>query len=139
MEDRKNNIWLGLDNGINCINLGSPFWEYIDSKGILGSVYASCIFENNLYLGTNQGLFWKQLNTPGNFNFVSNTGGQVWTLFTYDGRLFCGHDKGTFLISEGRANSIARINGTWSLLNIPSKPNWLPSGQLYRDACAKKN
>ena len=26
-EDDRQNIWLGLDNGIDCINLNSPFWS----------------------------------------------------------------------------------------------------------------
>ena len=61
-EDVDQNIWLGLDNGINCINITSPFSIYNDDKGEIGTVYASAVFNNNLYLGTNQGLFYKNIN-----------------------------------------------------------------------------
>ena len=129
LEDQKSNIWLGLDNGINCINMKSPFMEYIDSKGILGTVYASSIFEDKLYLGTNQGLFWKSLNTKaGEFKQVKNTGGQVWTLVVNDNRLFCGHDKGTLIVDGEEAKSITELKGTWKMLTVPERPELMIQG-----------
>ena len=62
-EDHNSNLWVGLDNGLDCVNLTSPYLSYTDRKGTLGTTYASIIFENNLYLGTNQGLFYKPLDT----------------------------------------------------------------------------
>ena len=32
-EDVENNLWIGLDNGIDCLNLNSPFKNYIDQIG----------------------------------------------------------------------------------------------------------
>ena len=69
-EDIDNNIWLGLDNGINCLNTVSPYRFYYDTNGKLGSVHASIIHNNNLYLGTNQGLFFKELNKGDEFQFI---------------------------------------------------------------------
>jgi hypothetical protein len=50
-----------------------------------------------LYIGTNQGLFYKEYKGNGEFKFIDGTKGQVWSLFEYDGTLFCGHDSGTSL------------------------------------------
>jgi len=57
-EDIDNNVWVGLDNGINCINIKSPIKVFNDDEGKIGTVYTSIIFKGLLYLGTNQGLFY---------------------------------------------------------------------------------
>ena len=112
-EDVDKNLWIGLDNGINCINLKSPINSYIDNTGILGAIYASATHNNKLYIGTNQGLFYKDLNSSSKFEFVQNTKGQVWSLFSYKNTLFCGHDSGTFIINGSSANQIFSGSGTW--------------------------
>jgi ligand-binding sensor domain-containing protein len=43
-QDFENNIWLGLDNGISVININSPFKIYSDDNGVLGTVYASKVY-----------------------------------------------------------------------------------------------
>ena len=60
-EDKDFNLWLGLDNGINCVMTNSPLEVYNDSKGQLGTVYASVRYQNNLYIATNRGLFSEHL------------------------------------------------------------------------------
>ncbi len=117
-EDKKNNIWLGLDNGINCVNNASPFKMYKKESDFLGTIYTSIIFENNIYLGTNQGLFYKEVSSKDNFKFIKNTQGQVWSLVTIDGKLFCGHNSGTFIISNNTAKNIFNVNGTWTISKI---------------------
>ena len=62
-EDYQNNLWLGLDIGISHINLSSQFIVCNDTKGAIGTVYTSVLFEDYLYLGTNQGLFYKRRDT----------------------------------------------------------------------------
>ena len=60
-EDADKNLWIGLDNGINCINLQSPIRSYFDNTGFLGTVYTSFLYKDRLYIGTNQGLFYKKI------------------------------------------------------------------------------
>ena len=112
-EDDDKNLWIGLDNGINCINLQTPVKSFSDETGILGTVYTSILFKEKLYVGTNQGLFCKDFNSANKFKFVAGTKGQVWTLFANDDNLFCGHDSGTFLISNETAKNIFAQSGTW--------------------------
>ncbi|WP_034058048.1 helix-turn-helix and ligand-binding sensor domain-containing protein [Lacinutrix jangbogonensis] len=127
-QDREDNIWLALDNGINCININSPFRIYEDNKGKIGTTYASAIFNDTLYLGTNQGLFYKDYNSEEEFKFIKGTNGQVWCLVEIDNQLFCGHNSGTFLINNSKAKLISNIQGTWVLKKIPEKPNHLLQG-----------
>jgi DNA-binding CsgD family transcriptional regulator len=127
-EDLDHNIWAALDNGICVLNFNSPYKVYNDINGKLGTVYASTIFKNKLYLGTNQGLFSKNLNSRENFSKVLGSQGQVWSLTKYDNQLFCGHNNGTFLVESEGLKEIANIPGTWSVKTIPNKPNLLIQG-----------
>lgn len=127
-EDADNNLWLGLDNGIDCVNLQSPIRSYKDDSGYLGTVYASIKYHDRIYIGTNQGLFYKSASYNDGFHFVTGTKGQVWTLFEYDNQLFCGHDLGTFLVSDSEVHLIFRETGTWKFNTIPNHPNLLLQG-----------
>ena len=97
-EDQQNNLWLGLDNGISCINMQSPFKVYHDYEGVLGSIYTSAVYNDTIYLGTNEGLFYKSINSQDDFQFISGTQGQVWSLVEYNNTLFCCHNTGTFIV-----------------------------------------
>ena len=127
-EDADGNIWLGLDNGISYINTHSPIREYTDRNGELGSVYTSAINGGNLYLGTNQGLFYKNLERNDGFNFIQGTQGQVWNLKVIDQTLFCCHDSGTYTIKDNRAERISSIKGTWNITMLSYNSNLLLQG-----------
>ena len=130
-EDKDQNLWVGLDNGINCINIQSPVHSFTDDTGVLGTVYASASFNGMLYVGTNQGLFCKSNQTNSEFKFINGTKGQVWSLFVYDNTLFCGHDSGTFIISNTSAKSIFSASGTWKFEPVPNNKNQLLQGNYY--------
>ncbi|MGW9686798.1 two-component regulator propeller domain-containing protein [Flagellimonas sp. 2504JD1-5] len=127
-EDQDSNLWLGHDKGLSVINLDSQFNEYIDSEGHLGVVYASIVYENKLYLGTNQGLFWTRLNDAPNFKLIEGTEGQVWNLCKIRDDLFCGHHNGTYLIKEDKAELIADFPGTWDIKPIKGEDDYLIQG-----------
>ncbi|MDP3313572.1 triple tyrosine motif-containing protein [Lutibacter sp.] len=126
-EDKELNLWLGLDNGISVINFNSPITVYNDIHGKLGSVYTAAIFNNNLYLGTNQGLFYKKLGSS-EFNFIKGTDGQVWCFKIYDNTLFCGHNKGTFIVNNNEANLITDVMGTMDIKSIKNNKDILIQG-----------
>ena len=117
-EDINNNIWLGLDNGINCVNITSPIKFYYDKTDFWGTIYTSVLYQGNLYLGTNQGLYFKKFGSDINFQLIDKTQGQVWSLIKIDDELFCGHDSGTFLINGSKATLLADIQGTWDVKKI---------------------
>ncbi len=127
-EDADNNLWLGLDNGISYINLRSPFKVYHDNRGVAGSVYTAALKDNILYLGTNQGLFYKDIALDVDFKFIQGTQGQVWSLNTIGETLFCGHHTGTFIIDGNKAKKIAGIQGTWKVNRLNDSDNYLLQG-----------
>lgn len=130
-EDVDRNLWLGLDNGINCVNLQSPIKSYADDTGFLGTVYTSILHKGRLYVGTNQGLFCKSYGSGADFEFVPGTKGQVWSLHAQEGTLFCGHDSGTFVIDEKGARNIFSQSGTWKFEAVPGRADLLMQGNYY--------
>lgn len=130
-EDFDKNLWVGSDNGINCLNLQSPIHSSTDDTGNLGTVYAAKLFQNKLYVGTNQGLFYKNNKSNEEFKLISGTKGQVWSLFEYENTLFCGHDSGTFIIEDTTAKNIFAKSGTWKLQIVPNKKSLLLQGNYF--------
>ncbi len=130
-EDYENNIWAGLDNGINIINIRSAIRIYNDEEGKLGTVYSSALYNNSLYLGTNQGLFYRSFDDKkGHFKFISGTAGQVWNLFiTGNNELLCGHHKGTFVVRKDKAELVDKTFGTWDFRPVPEMKNTLLQGK----------
>lgn len=127
-QDSENNIWLALNNGINCININSPYSMYRDDRGYLGTVHAASLFANNLYLGTNQGLFYKPLDTQVDFKFIEGTQGAVWCLAQIGDTLFCGHNSGTFIVNNDKAKLVLDVLGTWNIKSLDKENNRLLQG-----------
>ncbi len=132
--DNEKNIWLGLDNGIDYIKINSPI-SYLNPRKEIGTGYTSLIYQNNLYFGTNQGLFFIPFNDLINridqnvsINLITNTKGQVWNLTNIDGNLLCGHNKGSFQIINNKAILISDIQGGWKFMKIPENDNYLIEG-----------
>jgi AraC family transcriptional regulator, chitin signaling transcriptional activator len=127
-EDKDRNIWVGLDNGVSVLNFASFYKVYNDTEGNLGSVYTAALFQGMLYLGTNQGLFYRQTESMNDFEMVPGTKGQVWILKVMDGMLFCGHNSGTFIIDGNTANLICKLPGTWEIKKVENNENLLIQG-----------
>ena len=130
--DGDNNLWLGLDNGIDYVNISSPFTFMYDPEG-LGATYSSLVHRGKLYVGTNHGLFVKDwpegihLDTEG-FRLIPKTVGQVWYLGVHQGAVLCGHDNGAYLIQDERATQISDIRGAWMFLDFAGQENYLIGG-----------
>lgn len=110
--DNSNDLWLGLDNGIAHIEINSPLSFFIDNTGILGSVYSIAAVKNNLYLGSNHGVF-EYSNK--NLHRISNSQGQVWSLTPYKDQLIIGHNDGTYVLESNILRKISPINGGWRM------------------------
>ena len=133
--DPEQNLWAGLDNGIDRIEVNSPLYFYFDKTGRFGTVYSSIIFNNKIYLGTNQGLFYSDWLPGGNnqllqsfdFKLIPGSQGQVWDLSLVDGRLLCGHNDGTFEVRrQCSITKISSVNGGWTIKKF--KNNMLIQG-----------
>lgn len=127
-QDNNKTIWLGTDYGINYVNTNASLKVFYDRKGKIGTVYDAIKHNEYIYLGSNQGLFYKNDKSFDEYKIIPNTSGQVWTLFEFQGTLFCGHNSGTFVIKENKAIKIADISGTWLFREVPDHPELLFQG-----------
>jgi hypothetical protein len=120
-KDISGDLWIGLDEGTSFIDILSPFIRYENFTGNLGTIYTAIRNSDQLYLGTNHGLFVADIYfTRGNYNFrnlriIPNTQGQVWTLSKFDDQILCGHNDGTFVVNESNITWLSDITGGWSL------------------------
>ncbi len=138
-EDHAKNLWIGLDKGIDLIDLTTPLTFFQDKSGKIGTVYAATYFNDKLYVGTNQGVFYKNKD-GGNFKILNGLQGQVWDLKIFDNQLLCGHNSGTFIIKKD--NTISKISeetGGWCLIRHPSKRDVLAQGLYTGVALYQKN
>ncbi|MFS4467782.1 triple tyrosine motif-containing protein [Maribacter sp. 2210JD10-5] len=127
-EDADGNIWTALDNGLDCINMQSYIQEYYDKDGTVGTTYASVVHNQKLYIGTNQGLFYKKLNSNDNLELIKGTKGQVWSLYVHEKELLCGHNSGIFLVEDTKASLITNIAGVWNFRTLPNHQKKLMFG-----------
>ncbi len=122
--DRVNNIWLGLNNGIDYLEYESPL-TYIYPDGELeGTGYSVEIQDDIIYFGTSNGLYhtdWKSDYNPFDkqqFQFIPGTDGQVWGMSTLDDQLILNSHEGAFNINGKNSKRISDFS-TWKhvLLN----------------------
>ncbi|MCC9137890.1 triple tyrosine motif-containing protein [Pontibacter silvestris] len=133
--DKDQNLWAGLDNGIDRVEVNSPLYFFFDKAGKFGTVYSSIIHNNKIYLGTNQGLFYSGWSPGTNqsfqsfdFKLIDNSQGQVWDLSLIDGQLLCGHNEGTFRVEGNTIVRISDVKGGWTIKKLNSNPAYLIQG-----------
>ncbi len=141
-QDQKNNLWLGLDNGLSLIPIGQALLFYKDRKGLIGSVYTAIVHKERLYVGTNRGLFvrdWPLLKQQ-EFELVEGSQGQTWDLIALDGQLLCGHNNGTFIIKENNElEALSDLTGGWQFCRLPDKDDKVIQGTYLGLILLKKN
>lgn len=143
-QDIFSNLWLGLDNGIDYLQINSPFSYFGHSDG-LSAGYATASFDGKLYLGTNQGVFvksWTSLTEEGEqseFSLIEETRGQVWSLNVIDNKLFCGHNKGFYQIERDKASIICNKPGGWLLSQTPHNKDIMIGGSYIGFRLFKKS
>lgn len=115
--DSKNNLWLGLDNGIGFINESSGL-SYLGSSYNVSSVYGSVVHDKMMYVATNRGLFYRSWSTTFNdeqFRMVPGTTGQAWNIQVIDGQLLCSHNTGLLLIAGASVVRSIDAKGYWGV------------------------
>ncbi len=110
--DKQDNLWIGLDKGIDCVRLMSPVRVLNNIRDDYGSGYAAIEHQGTLFLGTNQGVYRIDGNSP---RLIENSLGQVWNIKAIDGRLVCCHNRGLFEISGDRLTPIEEGDGVWNV------------------------
>src|SRR5690606_2757253 len=95
-----------------------------------GTGYTGYLDGDNLYLGTNNGMFSRQLNNSSDYKFqyIPNTEGQVYSINKLSDHLLVGHHHGAFRIQDGEARKISEVLGAWTFLRLRDKPEFIIEG-----------
>jgi DNA-binding CsgD family transcriptional regulator len=139
--DAANNLWCGLDNGIDYVEVQSAFTQVNPDFPLDGTGYNVAVHNDLLYLATSTGLFvtdLKQRYSPvnqRNFQLVAGTTGQNWSLSKVDGDLLLGHHEGTFQLQGDRAVKVGS-DGCWR--TVPFGENGAIAGHYKGLAFLKK-
>lgn len=125
--DKMDNIWLGLDNGIDHVLYNSPISTLFGSN-MYGAGYASMLKGGTLYLGTNQGLYrtgYPIRNSPIPVRLELLMKSQIWCIDTINSAIFIGSDRGLFMLDRHNAiTQITGVPGTWSMVALKSRPGY---------------
>ena len=72
--DRRNNLWLSLNNGICRTEVPSAFTYFNRNTGVHGGISSICRFKGKVYIATSQGVYYLKTHVDDNFdktNFAS--------------------------------------------------------------------
>lgn len=122
--DKNENLWLGLDNGIDCVHLQYPIRQLNEA---VGSGYASCIYQGKLYLGTNQRLYKvdNYLDDDCRIHPVEGPAGQIYSLAVYGNELFCAGANSLYVVDGDHTYQVQGTRGVWEVTPLWQKDKML--------------
>jgi hypothetical protein len=144
--DNMNNVWAGLNRGIDQVLIESPYTIFTDRSGKTEAVITAALYNDILYIGTNKGVFykpWESLFSPtastDNFQMVPGTNGIAWELKVFDNQLICGHNEGTFLIKNpDNIEKLSPVTGGWNIIRVPDADGDFLVQSTYTDLVVYK-
>lgn len=137
--DSNNNVWLGLENGISYLQISSNTNYLIDYKGEFGTVYSSHLKDSLFYLGTNQGLFVKNILLPNSkIKLIDNRIGQIWEIEKIDSQILVGSHEGISILENKKLKFLHKEGGAWLFKKHPKLNDILYVGFYSGIAVFKK-
>lgn len=132
-EDKFHNLWVALNNGIDYLKISLPFSLINEEVEIEGAGYAAIKFNNQIYLGTNNGAFTQKKANDTSFNnpfkLIPKSEGQVYNFSEVENQLILNHHQGAFKLKGDKIHKIYNL-GSWKFMNT-SNPNLILGGN-YR-------
>ena len=109
----------------------SPFSIINEHIGLQGTGYCGLLKNNELYLGTNNGVFYA--NTTDNYstkklNLIPNSTGQVYSLEADEQHILVGHHEGATILKNNIAERIGDVDGAWKYLRPIQNKHILMAG-----------
>ncbi|WP_439127473.1 hypothetical protein [Polaribacter sp.] len=112
--DNNKNIWIATEAGLSYLEFSNLKFIW-DSRSEFGTVYSSLLKDSILYLGTNQGLFKKNIQK---FNskpiLIDNSVEQIWQIYEYENQILIGSHKGVFKLKNNKLQTIHIEGGAWT-------------------------
>ncbi len=132
-EDDFHNLWLALNNGIDYLELRLPFSLINEELGVQGTGYAAKKFNDQVYLGTSNGLFTQKSSSEDfsgkGYEIFPGSEGQVYNFSEVGNDLILNHHRGSFKINGSNLIQFDQM-GSWKVMGT-SIPDLLLEGN-YR-------
>ena len=126
-QDRSENIWLGLDNGIAYLEINTPFSLINQINGLEGTGYAALLHNDSYYFGTNLGLYHAETDSD-SFELVESTKGQIWSLQSLgEGFLINGDGGASYYLNES-VSKISDVRSSWKFYELSRSPGLFLQG-----------
>jgi ligand-binding sensor domain-containing protein len=132
--DNAGNLWLALRNGIDYLEINSPFSLYNSQTKISGAAFTSLLEKTRLYLGTSEGLYYKDWTNGQNalneseFKLIENSEGQTYNLQKIKDLLLLSHHNGAYQIIGNKAFKVSDHHGVWLFQPLAGKPDYILCG-----------
>jgi AraC family transcriptional regulator, chitin signaling transcriptional activator len=126
-ESTEGNVWVLLNNGLDCIDIKAPVSLVFENA----SIYDALVRNNRIYLATNQGVFITPdvrnmaSVTTSDFEKIQGLEGQAWSAQYFEGKALISHDRGVFVVSAD--NSFVKLpdaKGVWKVMPVKHKPGY---------------
>jgi len=133
-KDKTDNLWIGLNNGIDYVAMNSPFTKLLPDQDQEGTAYDAKIYQDNIYLGTSSGLYHQSWQSyfdplkPNKFKRMPGSEGQVWGMDILEEDLFLGHHEGGFLIKNNQLQTLSSTLGNWKMIPLLKHPSYYLMG-----------
>jgi ligand-binding sensor domain-containing protein/DNA-binding CsgD family transcriptional regulator len=132
--DRQQNLWVGTDNGIDCIQVNSPYTFLLPDEELEGAGYGAALTPNTGFFATSNGLYTGTRDPSGGWTAASfarlpGTQGQTWGVQNISGELWVSHHEGPFLLSSPlQARRMGDTGGIWTFAQPVANPQLLIAG-----------
>ncbi|RYY30335.1 MAG: transcriptional regulator [Chitinophagaceae bacterium] len=136
-KDRNNNIWLGLDSGIDFIAFDNAIKHINPSIMNGGSGYTVLAYQDALYFAMSNGIFKLPLPAikdfsyaPDNFQLIAE--GQTWGLSVLNNMLLAGRHDGFFRVTKDSLATVSKTTGYWTFSQVRNDPSSLVIAGNYQ-------
>ena len=140
--DRNNNLWLALDKGIAQIQSSSSL-RYIHAfKPSLGAIYSIAKRNNELIIGTNQGMYFAQYDGARkaivSVDHAPKIKGQVWNISAFDEQIICGNNEETYAVHNANIAGLSPVRGGMCIKKATINQHDVLVQGTYTDICIYK-
>jgi ligand-binding sensor domain-containing protein/DNA-binding CsgD family transcriptional regulator len=133
--DVAGNLWVTLKEGISLIQISSPLSKILDVSNSETKIYCSKIYQNKLYIATDNGAFWMDWEDYKNgqhknvhFQHISGMSENVWNIGVFGNSLLAFEKNGIFEIKGNSAQLLAKTDGAWQGVIVPNHADLLLVG-----------
>lgn len=133
-QDRNNNLWAGLVNGISKIEINSPLAKFDNSNGFDGLVLSVQQHNNKTYIGTTNGVYYlpeykmQTTNDKYMFRHIRNTESSCWDFRVVNNKLVAPGPLGLIEIKDSISIKINEIGQIVSFIQSKKFPGILFAG-----------